>query len=347
MKKASLVVLSVVFVVALIVIIVASQRVTSVPAALPKDGERLQEDQSVDPSRQEGLNSPVLAGGKVQAACKLVPFQSARLGFNTSGLVASISVKEGQQVAAGTVLASLDGQRQAEADLVAADRELVDAEQALQTLNDEVYLTVARALKRLRDARVAEKEARTQLNRVKDAKRSSEEIEQAEAALGLARAEAQQADEVYQQSKFGPLPDAKTAAELRLKDAQARQAAAREVLEARQLTAPFSGTVIQVNMQPGEFAAAGVPVFLLADLDQFYVETTDLNELNILNVQAGEKVEIKFDALPQNSFDGVVESIQPMGKSNLGEIIYTVRIQGNFGDQGLLWGMTCIASIGE
>ncbi len=304
------------------------------------------DEQSEEPS-PEVAETPIRASGGVEAACRLVPVHSAQLSFSTSGLIDSLLVEEGQNVEAGTLLARLDGQKKARAALVSAQRELAAAEEALTLLNENVYLRVAQALKQLRDAEIAEKDAQKNLNRSKDGNNSSAEIAQAEAGLGFVRANLQQARDTYDVIKNGVPADELTAAEMRIAEARANLDAAEEAEMERVLIAPFSGKVVQVYRVQGEFSAAGAPVLLLVDLDNYYVETTNLTELNVAAIHAGDPVKIVFDAMPEKNFDGEVDWIQPFGQKSQGDVVYMVRISGDFRDEGIYWGMTCSASIGE
>lgn len=291
--------------------------------------------------------SVIKSGNRVQAACQLQPKRSASLGFNSSGLLVSINVSPGQTINAGTVLASLAGSSQIEAELISAQRELVQAEQEIKKLNDEVYLAAAQSLKTLRDAELNEKNARSSLKKLEEADKSSEEIAQAEAALGWIRAQIRQAKEVYDRDKNGPDPLAVTNAEMHLKEAEARVAAAKEAQVARELVAPFNGTVVEILLEQGEFVAPGTPVVLLADLNQMLVETTNVTELNILEIHTGDPAEIKFDAIPDSPFSGTVIKIDTVGKKVQGDILFSVFMEGDFSSSGLLWGMTCSATIGK
>jgi len=295
----------------------------------------------------ESLSQPIREGNKIQAGCKLVPEHSSQLSFNASGLLESLLISEGQMVEAGAVLSRLDGQKQAEAALIVAQNELTNANQALQKLKDEIYLDAARALKILRDARMNEKNARNALNRLRDAGKNQEEIDQAEAVLNLARAEVQQAEILYEKNKNGPNPEILASDEARVKAANYQVDAAQETLAGRLLLAPFSGTIVEVYLEPGDFVGPGMPVLLLADLTKFIVETTDITELNITKIYKDLPAEVIFDSFPKQIFNGSVQTIQPYGKPVQGDILYTVYIDGDFSDQGLLWGMTCSALIGE
>jgi multidrug resistance efflux pump len=339
MKNFAIIFLSI-LVTALLVLAVVAGRDSLVNIGRDIRGEEMLMPVTVTPD-----DSPVISGAAVQAACTLLPSNQARLSFSASGLLQELLVKEGQAVEAGAILARLDGQAQAQAELASAERQLNDAVAALDKLNSEVYLSVAQALKNLRDARIAEKEAKKQLDRLEEDGKGADEIAQAEAALGLARARLQQAQLAYDNNKNGPDPVALSSTELQKAEAETRRQAAQEVLDQRALKAPFEGVIIELLLSQGEFAGPAVPVLLLADLSSFFVETTNLTELNIPYIQVGAPVSITFDALPDRTFPGTVSSIQPYGKNSLGDVVYRAQIRGDFNDPTLLWGMTCSAAI--
>jgi HlyD family secretion protein len=80
-------------------------------------------------------------------------------------------------------------------------------------------------------------------------------------------------------------------------------------LEAAELRAPFDGIVVEVAAIPGQ-QVGNKPVVTLADLDnpevQFWVEESDLG-----GVAVGNRVEIEFEGLPDELFDGEVVRIDP------------------------------------
>jgi multidrug resistance efflux pump len=339
MKQSVVVLIALVLVAALALVLLTNQQIV----ALLKS-ERVEEGQTLQ--TEESLQ-PVLAGGKVQAACQLLPDQSAEVSFNASGLIEEILVVEGDQVEADQVIARLDGIKQAEAELISASRAVEDARNELEKLQQDVVLSAARALKDYRDAILEEKNARNLVKRLQDADKPDDEIAQAEAGLALARAQLSVAEEVYERRKNGPDPLEWAKAEARIKETLSRQEAAEETLKSRELRAPFSGTIIEFYLSQGEFAGPGIPILLLANLEKFQVESTNLSELNILDVEPGEPATVTFDALREVPFPGSVRFVQPLGKNFQGDIIYKVIIDGDFAQQGLLWGMSCSVVIGE
>ena len=88
--------------------------------------------------------------------------------------------------------------------------------------------------------------------------------------------------------------------------------------------------------------APGLPVFVLASLNQFYVRTTDLKELDVAQVAVGQKAVVTVDALPGREFEGVVHEIALQAKNNQGDVVYdvTVALVDPEACKSLRWGMT-------
>jgi len=78
----------------------------------------------------------------------------------------------------------------------------------------------------------------------------------------------------------------------------------------------------------------------VADTSQWYVETSDLTELEVVDVAVGQNVSILADALPDVEMSGIVEEISQSFKSQGGDILYTARIKVDDVDPRMRWGMT-------
>jgi multidrug resistance efflux pump len=79
---------------------------------------------------------------------------------------------------------------------------------------------------------------------------------------------------------------------------------------------------------------------VVADTGQWYIETSDLTELEVVDVVVGQPVSILADALPDVQMNGVVDEISQSFKSQGGDILYTVRIRVEDVDPRMRWGMT-------
>jgi len=122
-------------------------------------------------------------------------------------------------------------------------------------------------------------------------------------------------------------------------------AQAQSALEKAELRAPFRGTIGEIRVKEGEIVNAGVPLLTLGDLDHLRVETTDLNEIDILLVRVGQEVRLTFDALPERVIQGRVTRIAPMASLEEGGTNYTVIIELEKQDPDLRWGMTAFVDI--
>jgi len=110
------------------------------------------------------------------------------------------------------------------------------------------------------------------------------------------------------------------------------------------LTAPFGGTIIEVNTGPYETVMPGQVVVVMADLSKFQVETTDLSERDVTRVQNGQSAGIFLDAL-NAEFTGRVVDIDRIGSTLGGDVVYTVTIAFDKQPQGLRWGMSADVNI--
>ena len=110
------------------------------------------------------------------------------------------------------------------------------------------------------------------------------------------------------------------------------------------LTAPFEGTVIKVNVSPGEYVQPGQVIIELARLDNLKIETTDLSELNITAVKIGQPATIFIEALNEE-FSGRVTEISPISDTIGGDVVFKVTIQLDEQPETLLWGMSADVDI--
>jgi RND family efflux transporter MFP subunit len=115
-------------------------------------------------------------------------------------------------------------------------------------------------------------------------------------------------------------------------------------LEQATLTTPISGTVIKAEIAPGESVNPGQVVFVIADLNQMQVETTDLSERDIPAVQIGQSASVFIDALDE-SFDGEVVDIDRQSETVGGDVTYRVTIELDQQPSGLRWGMSAEVEI--
>jgi HlyD family secretion protein len=100
---------------------------------------------------------------------RLVPQEYVNLSFNTGGLVAEVLVKEGDSVQKGQAIARLDQREQFASAVAKAEMDLLNAQQALNTLNDNAAVATSAAQKKVADARAAVRDAQQRVDNLNSA----------------------------------------------------------------------------------------------------------------------------------------------------------------------------------
>ncbi|HLA86756.1 MAG TPA: efflux RND transporter periplasmic adaptor subunit [Anaerolineales bacterium] len=122
--------------------------------------------------------------------------------------------------------------------------------------------------------------------------------------------------------------------------AQALVDSAKAVLESQSnLTAPFDGVVVSVDISPAETVTPGQVVIVMGDLSRYRIETTDLSERDINKVKIGQDAVVFIEAL-DNEFNGRVINIDLISSTLGGDVVYKVTIELDEQPDGLLWGMS-------
>jgi HlyD family secretion protein len=263
---------------------------------------------AIQPPLQPGAGAAALNSAGFIGSAGLVEAagQEIDIGTPVSGVVASVAAVPGQRLDAGAVLFTLDA-RTAEAQLAlrkaeleVAERKLAQAEARIPSLR--AALAAARATAEAVKADLAEQRDQLanslelkqrdsaalsirELNRRQNAERAAV-ARLAEAEARIAQAEA---DLVL---VAGPGPAVTIDVE-RANVLQARRAVERAEADLAQLTvrAPIAGTVLQVNLRPGEFAQAGTlatPLMVIGQLDPLHVRV-DIDEADIGRFSPGAR----------------------------------------------------------
>jgi len=177
-------------------------------------------------------------------------------------------------------------------------------------------------------------------NAVAELENIQRENDSARAALDAALATEAEAKYQWELSVDGANKDQLKLAEARLDNAKAQVAAAQSTLDNYVLTAPFDGLVVDVAVSIGEQVGAESRAVSVADTSSWVVETSDVTELDIVNVTVGQKATLVPDALPDVTMDGVVTSISQSSYTQSGDVLYTVYINVPSVDSRVKWGMT-------
>lgn len=127
--------------------------------------------------------------------------------------------------------------------------------------------------------------------------------------------------------------------------AQALLDSAKTTLEDQSaLLAPIDGTVVTLDVNPGETVVPGRVIVILGNLTKYQVETIDLSERDVTRVKVGQPVRITVEALGRE-FTGKVSEIALVSTTLGGDVVYTVTIEFDEQPQGLMWGMSADVEI--
>jgi HlyD family secretion protein len=288
---------------------------------------------------------PVKASSNVIAQGKVMPIKFADLGMVTGGIVADVLVKEGEHVDANQVLVRLESSQQ-KAAVATAEASLRRAQAARQKLfqgPDDNQLTSARA--DLANAQAALKQAQAAYDQAGGASNpyvgmlpTSLQLEQATNTYVAAKA---RLDDLLKPPSTADV----AAADADIAVAQADLDKANAALADMELHAPFAGTVATVDTKVGQQVAPAAEILRLADFSSWEIQTTDLTEINIVQVHAGDAATLTFDAIPDLELPGKVTSINSLGENHQGDIVYTVTVAPDTMENRLRWNMTAKVSI--
>ncbi len=234
----------------------------------------------------------------------------------------------------------------AEAALYQAKLQQQGAEDAYKKVIDKGMYgpTEERARLVVENAKRETEAAQLRLNQLKSGSASyraqGAEITAAQARLAAAQA---RLDQLKAEVNGKPNPTYAAA----IQQAEAGVSAARTAVADTELHAPLAGTIAKLDVKVGEIAAPGIPVVTLADFSGWQIVTSDLTEIKVPNITAGQPVIVTFDALPELNLKGAVDSIGTLFQTNSGDIVYPVKVKLIEVDPRLRWGMTAALEFGK
>ncbi len=231
-----------------------------------------------------------------------------------------------------------------EEDIDDARADVNDREEDLQDVLDELakYEDLDVDNTKRKNAEDDVDEAQEDLNEAqRDLEETIRKLDGVRAELDAALAiEAEAKREYESRADDGLDPDQKTLLEAQLDNAKAQVDAAQNALDSYELKAPFDGTITDINVEVGQLVGGELWVAQIADFSEFYVETSDLTELEVVKVYEGQAVEIIPDALPDLVLNGTVDQIGHSFRTQAGDVVYKVNIHLEGDDPALRWGMT-------
>jgi len=168
-----------------------------------------------------------------------------------------------------------------------------------------------------------------------------------ELAVTAAELDAQAAELEFQYwipARHDRPPERRQQAVAELEEAKAKLETAKAKFTQTSLVAPFDAVVVDVQIQPGQFAQAGQVIITLADLAHMQIKTTDLSEKDVPAVKIGQTANIYVESLDV-TITGKVVKISPISETVGGDVVFPVTIELNEQPAGLLWGMSAEVEI--
>jgi HlyD family secretion protein len=157
------------------------------------------------------------------------------------------------------------------------------------------------------------------------------------ASVTLAEAKLADAQRAWDRVKDGPTQADITAA-------QATVDAAKATLDSVYLTAPFAGTVTQLDIKPGDIVSSGTDAFRIDDMSSVYIDL-QVSEIDVNNLKLNQPATLTFDAIPDNQYTGVVTQIGIVGTVSQGVVNYPVTVRIDNPDPSVRPGMTAALSV--
>lgn len=231
--------------------------------------------------------------------------------------------------------ATLDGIR---ADLILAQQTLDDAKEFYTAFEDSAENDVGRAaaLSQLSNAQKAYDRAKYNLQYA-EALPEANEVAEADAEVEVAQANLADAQREWERVKEGANDDDIAAAE-------AQVAAAQAAYDLRYITAPFAGTVTDIDSLPGDQVTMGAYAMRIDDLSRMLVEV-DVPEVDINLIAIGQPVRLTFDAIQGEEYNGEVVEVAQVGTVSQGGVDFTVTVELTDPDELVRPGMTAAVNI--
>lgn len=332
-------------------------------------------DLRTTPLTRQTLLSTISGTGNVQ------PRQSVVLAWQSSGTVADIDVAEGDEVQAGQVLLSLDGD-DLPADILQASLNKINAAQALKSLEDNTQLQRANLENNIQTARNARTELETQLLNLEsreceswrlDNLRSDYDValegyqnwptetgwfrvQAAKAAMDYcepdvisqqidslqSQIDLQNQNEELWQADLKTLKNGPDAAEVEKLELQLMLA--EKQLENQYIKAPFAGTILSLNQDTGDQVTPGTVAAQVADMSDLFIEVP-ISEVDIPMIEIDQPAILTFDAYFEEDFNGTVTKISQSGDRTTGVVNYIVTVKMDDDSDRIKPGMTASVSI--
>lgn len=276
-----------------------------------------------------------------------VESEEVDLNTKIPGKVARIYVEEGQEVKAGDLIAEIDStQLQAKKAQVEAQVKMAKEAIELQKKITDANVEQASGIFQAAQAQLNKAQEGARSQEIEQAKAYYEMMEKTYARVlklyEKGAIPAQKKDEVETQLKVAKEQYSMAVEGARQEDVEAAQGLANQAAGAlsaanasklqvelaeqkyqealagldevnsliadTKITAPKSGTIVELNCEVGELVSSGMPIATIGDLKEIFLNL-NVYESDISQVHIGQQVKVRFNGLANQTFPGTVKRI--------------------------------------
>lgn len=243
-----------------------------------------------------------------------VEVRQVNLAFKVAGRIDRLAVDEGDEVAAGTVLASLD-KRYFEDAIRGAEAQVAQQQAVVDRLEHGTRpeeVDQAKALVAEREAMVENASVvyRRQSELRQKGVASQQAYDDAAATLRQTQAQLRSARQALILAEIGPREEDIAEGRASLQAAQAALIQAQRDLEDAELVAPSQGTILSRAREVGAITQAGETVYVLSLTSPVWVRSY-VSEPDLGRIQPGMKVELRSDTAGTPVYLGTIGFISP------------------------------------
>jgi len=267
----------------------------------------------------------IVAAHKIEVASKVV------------GRVASISVEKGDKVKAGQVLVRLEDDEY-RAQLEQAQGQLANLEARLAELrNGSRPEEIAKARADVNQAKADVENAQLTLNRTRalaqDGVVAKQVLDDAQAKYDSAEAHVNSLQRTLDLAVAGPRKEQIDQVLGQVEQAKGMVAYAQTQLDNTVIKAPVSGTILDRNVEKGEFITTGFVgdkgakgyIVTMADLNDLKVEL-DINQNDFPKLDREQKGIVTTDAYPDRKYQGIIDEISPEADRSKATVQVKVKV---------------------
>jgi HlyD family secretion protein len=272
------------------------------------------------------------ATGYIVAAHKI------EVATNVNGRVAWIGVGKGDQAKAGQELVRLESDEYVARVQEAAGQVNYLKAKLMELKNGSRPQEIAKALADMSEVQAQFENARATLQRTRQLAAASvlsrQALDDATAKFEQEQSRFNSLEHSYDLTRVGPRAEEIEAARGQLKQAEGTLAYAQTQLHNTVIRAPIAGTILERNVEPGEFVTTGFVsdngargyVVSLADLHQLQVQL-DISQNDFSRLVPDQPAVITTDAYPDRKYEGWIEEISPVANRQKATVEVKVKIR--------------------